>query len=716
MILTTGRKLPPWAWGILPVFLAGCAWWYWGLALLPAPDFSSVREGWRSSEARLLDREGRLLHELRLDHTVRRLAWTPLAGISPALVRAVILAEDHRLYRHHGVDWLAVAASLRDRLSGRPLRGASTLTMQLAARLDPSLRAAGGRRDPRQKLRQMRAALALERRWSKEEILEAYCNLVDYRGELQGIAATARAFFGKAPSALTEAESLVLAALLPSPGRAPERIGARACVLATSAGQEALCAEVRQLAVDVLTRPRPIHPAAELAPHLARHLLRRAGETVGTTLDAGLQRQVHEILRRHLLTLVAHNVRDAAALVVDTPSGEVLAYVGAAGPGSTAAQVDGVRARRQAGSTLKPFLYGLALEQRYLTAASILDDSPLNLETALGVYMPQNYERDYKGRVSLRTALASSLNIPAVRTLMLVGLERFRDRLWQLGYQGIVRTGEYYGWSLALGSAEVSLMEQVNAYRSLANGGLSGPLRLVTDAGPMPDEPRRVMPEDAAFVITDILADPAARALTFGLASPLATRGWSAVKTGTSKDMRDNWCIGCTPAVTVGVWVGNFEGDAMRDVSGISGAAPVWHEIIALLAEERPGPGPAAPAGLERRQVSFSGAVEPPRQEWFLAGTAVDRVEPADPRRQSARIDSPADGLVVALDPDIPPGHQAVPFSTSLPLPEAVFELDGRVVAPAGSVHRWPPVPGRHCLRLLDKTGRELDQVNFQVR
>ncbi len=691
--------------------LAGTGW----LATAPTPpDFVAVREGWRSSEARLLDREGRLLHELRLDHTVRRLAWTPLVGISPALVRAVILAEDHRLYRHHGVDWLALAASLRDRLSGRPLRGASTLTMQLAARLDPSLRPAGGRRDPWQKLRQMRAALALERRWSKEDILEAYCNLVDYRGELQGIAATARAFFSKAPSALTEAESLVLAALLPSPGRAPERIGAQACVLAARAGQEALCAEVRQLAVDVLTRPRPIQPAAELAPHLARQLLLRAGETVGTTLDAGLQRQVHEILQRQLLTLVARNVRDAAALVVDTPSGEVLAYVGAAGPGSTAAQVDGIRARRQAGSTLKPFLYGLALEQRYLTAASILDDSPLNLETALGVYMPQNYERDYKGRVSLRTALASSLNIPAVRTLMLVGLERFRDRLWQLGYQGIVRTGEYYGWSLALGSAEVSLLEQVNAYRSLANGGLAGPLRLVMDAGAMPDEPRRVMPEDAAFVITDILADPAARALTFGLASPLATRGWSAVKTGTSKDMRDNWCIGFTPAVTVGVWVGNFEGDAMRDVSGISGAAPVWHEIMALLDDG--GTPPVAPSGLERRRVAFPPGVEPPRKEWFLAGTGVATVELADPGRQTPRIESPSDGLVVAIDPDIPPGHQFMIFRARGVGAESRFELDGSILAGAGNHCLWPPRPGRHRLRLLDGSGQELDRAGFTVR
>jgi len=686
----------------------------WVFAGHPLSDFTTVRAGWRSSEARLLDRQGRLVHELRLDHTVRRLEWVPLPAISPALLRAVILAEDRRYYRHSGVDWLALAAAWRDRLSGRPLRGASTLTMQLAARLDRGIALGSGRRGVGQKLRQMRAALALERHWSKQEILEAYCNLVDYRGELQGIAAASRAFFGKEAAALTEAESLVLAALLPAPGRAPALIGDRACALADAAGQGTLCEEVRQLAFVTLTRPRPILPAAELAPHLARQLLRRAGETVVTTLEAGLQQQVRDSLQRQLLALADRNVRDAAALVVDNHSGEVLAYVASVGSASTAVQVDGVRARRQAGSTLKPFLYGLALEHRYLTAASLLDDAPLNLETMVGIYMPQNYERDFKGLVSLRTALASSLNIPAVRTLMLVGLERFRDRLWELGYEGIERKGEYYGWSLALGSAEVSLLEQVNAYRTLANGGRFGPLRLLP--GEAGGTERRVMPADVSFLIADILADPAGRARTFGLASPLATRGWSAVKTGTSKDMRDNWCVGWTPQCTVGVWVGNFEGDAMRDVSGISGAAPVWHEIVTALEEQRPGPAPAAPPGLERRQISFAGAQEPPRQEWFLAGTAVETVVPADPRRQGARIESPADGLVVALDPDIPPDHQVIPFRARMPLPEAVFELDGQVLGAAAAALRWHPRSGRHRLRLLDAAGHELDRVTFLVR
>src|SRR6185312_5338959 len=205
-----------------------------------------------------------------------------------------------------------------------------------------------------------------------------------------------------------------------------------------------------------------------LTPQLARELLKSPGERLLTSLDAGIQRMTLDIVRSHISALADHNVRDAAALVVDNATGEVLAYVSSAAPDSRAAEVDGVQAPRQAGSTLKPFLYELALERRYLTAASLLADSPLSLDTASGVYIPQDYDHDFKGLVTVRTALASSLNVPAVRTLVLTGVEAFRDRLSALGFSGITRDGNYYGYSLALGSAEVTLWQQAQAYRVLA--------------------------------------------------------------------------------------------------------------------------------------------------------------------------------------------------------------------------------------------------------
>jgi penicillin-binding protein 1C len=415
-----------------------------------------------------------------------------------------------------------------------------------------------------------------------------------------------------------------------------------------------------------------------------------------------------------LAGLGGRNARDGAAVIVDNPSGEVLAYVGSAGAGSTASQVDGAAARRQAGSTLKPFLYGLALERRYLTPASILEDSPVNLTTASGLYIPQNYDRDFKGPVSVRTALASSLNVPAVRTLVLIGVESFRDRLVDLGYAGMTESGEYYGFSLALGSAEVSLLEQVNAYRTLANGGVWSPLRFL----PSPADStatRRVMSAEAAFLVADILSDGASRSVTFGLDSPLATRFWSAVKTGTSKDMRDNWCIGFSRRYTVGVWVGNFEGDAMQNVSGVTGAAPAWAAIMAGLVDAEPASGPPAPEGVIRQAIRYEPPIEPPRPEWFMAGTETEEVQ-AGAGQHRPRIESPPDGVIIALDPDIPVTHQQI-WLKATGAEQADFRLDNREIGPARQPLPWPPLPGNHVLQLLRRSdGVILDHINFEVR
>ena len=681
----------------------------WGM-----PAFNEVKSAWRPSEAYLLDRNGKPLHELRMDFTVRRLPWVGLDQVSTALVAAVLAAEDRRFYQHHGVDWRALASASVGRLFGKPARGASTLTMQLAAMLEPQLVPGKGRRTLAQKWAQLRAGLELEETWGKREILEAYLNLVSFRGELQGMAATARAFFGKQPSGLTANEALVLAAVLPSPNAGAGRIGNRACAIAKAGNLSADCPALQALAASVLNRPLQIEPGVELAPHLARQLLKTPGERLSTTLDESIQRLAFNALNQQLRGLADRNVRDGAALVVDNETGEMLAYVGSAGPFSKAGKVDGIHARRQAGSTLKPFLYGLTVEKRYLTAASILDDAPIHLETASGLYIPQNYDRDYKGQVSVRTALASSLNIPAVRALVLSGVERFRDRLREFGYLSISQPGEYYGFSLALGSAEVSLLEQVNAFRALANGGVYSALRF--RLGEKPGQARRVMDESATFIIADILSDPAGRAVTFGLSNPLATRFWTAVKTGTSKDMRDNWCIGFSRSHTVGVWVGNFEGDSMHDVSGITGAAPAWLEIMNGLHESLASNPPQPPNGVVRREIRYLPAVEPPRSEWFIQGTETELIRLAEAVDQPPRIASPANGVVIALDPDIPYENQAVFFTARSVKPDVEFVLDGNRLGSGESSPKWRPTPGRHKLALVGQGGKVYDYVEFSVR
>lgn len=674
------------------------------------PAFQQVREEHRPSEARLLDREGRLLHELRVDPQGRRLEWATLGEVSPALVRTVMEAEDRRFREHGGVDLRAAAGAAWHALTGGPRRGASTLTMQLAALLDPSLRPGEAGRGLRQKWTQVRAAWALEGSWTKDQILEGYLNLAAFRGELQGVGAASRGLFGKAPAGLDEAEGLLLTALLPTPNASPEAVAARACRLAGRLGDAAPCPRLRTLAWEALGRPPRVRPAAALAPHLARRLLRLGAAAAATTLDADAQAFAAEALERAVLALAERNVRDGAVLVAENRSGDILAYVGNSGTNPAAAYVDGVLAYRQAGSTLKPFLYGLAFEERRLTAASFLDDAPVNLTTPTGLYVPQNYDRDFRGLVTARTALAASLNIPAVRTLRLTGVDAFVGRLRALGFRGLVEDADHYGYALALGSAEVTLWELVGAYRALAREGLSSALRLVPSeaGGDSESEARRVLDEGAAFVVSDVLADRSARSLTFGLHGPLATPFWSAVKTGTSKDLRDNWCVGYSDRFTVGVWVGNFDGEPMHGVSGVAGAAPVWQEIMAALHPEGSAGAPAPPEGLSRTPVRFVPPVEPPRAEWFLPGTETQVMALAG---RSSRISYPGADTILALDPDIPRGRERVYFRMDPPNPRLTWSLDGEPV-PAS----WEPAAGRHRLALVDGERGVLDEVVFQVR
>ena len=674
------------------------------------PSFDAVRQGHLPSEAVLLDRHGRVLHELRVDDRVRRLPWVALEGVSPALLQAVVRAEDRRFFEHGGVDWQALGGAAYDTLLRGAPRGASTLSMQVAAMLEPTLRASGNRRSLLQKFDQIRSARALEAAWTKPQILEAYLNLSPFRGELSGIGAASQGLFHKDPSGLDARESALLAALLRGPNALPEVVARRACPLA-----DADCGSLERLAKAVLSGTVQLSPRVALAPHLARTLLSREVRRSATTIDGRLQARVLDILHRQVALLRPRNVNDAAALVLDNVTGEVVAYVGNQGEGSSAPFVDGVRAPRQAGSTLKPLLYALALEERLLTAVSLLDDSPADLVTPGGMYVPQNYDRDFRGPVSVRAALAGSLNVPAVRTLMLVGTERFAGRLRALGFEGVVEPGDYYGFSLALGSADVTLWQLTGAYRALALGGRWSPPRLVPGSG---SGSVVVIDPGAAWIVSDILADRGARSATFGLDNPLATRFWSSVKTGTSKDMRDNWCIGYSRTHTVGVWVGNFDGTPMRDVSGVSGAAPAWLEIMqALTAGDVPSGPPSRPRDVTAASVRFLPALEPPREDYFLRGTEIPEVALKPPSVAAVRISYPGDGAILAVDGDIPEPVQRVRFVPTQPLDGLLWRLNDEVLqADAGGDVLWRLRPGRFELVLAAPGGGVLDRVHFEVR
>jgi len=694
-------------------------------ALLAAPawaalaSFDEVRRDFRPSDSTVLDRDGVLLQRLRTDASVRRGDWIALADMSPALRSAMLLSEDKRFYEHSGVDWRAASAAAWGNLWNTRTRGASTITMQLAGLLDDDLHRAGGGRSLAQKLGQTVAAQQLERQWRKDQILEAYLNSVPFRGEIVGIDALSRTLFGKAPHGLDAREAALAAALVRAPNAKPALVAQRACELmrALEPGARPDCAALDMFASAALQR-RAFDPSEGIAPHLARRALKEAGGTAGplrTTLRAPLQRFALDALQRQLRELRGRNVEDGALVVLDNASGEVLAWVGSSGTLSRAAEVDGVLAQRQPGSTLKPFLYAQALAERRLTAASLLDDSSAQINTAGGLYIPQNYDRQFKGYVSVRTALAASLNVPAVRTLVMVSPEAFARQLRAAGLP-LAQNGDYYGYSLALGSAEVSLLTLTNAYRTLANGGRFGDTRDLPGPSAAPEAKAAAIDPRAAFIVGDILSDPNARVRTFGLDSVLGTRFWSAVKTGTSKDMRDNWAIGWSERYTVGVWVGNASGAPMWDVSGTSGAAPVWARTMAFLHRHEPSRAPAPPAGVLQAQVRFGDALEAARSEWFIAGTEQPLfavASEATAAQGAARITAPADGTILALDPDIPPNRQRVRFEAEGR--GVQWRIDGKPYA-RGASAQWLPWPGRHVVQLIDARGQVADEIRLEVR
>lgn len=693
------------------------------------PSYREVKAAYRSSDILVLDRSGQLLDRVRIDFQGRRGDWVALSDISVALQRAVILSEDRRFYEHAGVDWQAIAAAAWGNLVHGQRRGASTLSMQLLGLIDKHYSRGPGGRSVMQKIDQAWQARYLEEQWSKTQILEAYLNLAAFRGELIGVDALSRVLFQKYPSGLNARESALAAVFLRAPNAPHPVLVQRACALLGDMGSPQDCKGLSDfVALTLMRSAGPRANSRRMAPHYARLGMAQAqdtapmpgGGTLHTTLDADLQRYALHSVARHIKELGMQSVRDAAVVVLDNRTGQVLAYVGSSGDLSDASRVDHARALRQAGSTLKPFLYAQAIEQERLTTVSLLNDQPLNLPTGNGLYIPQNYDRHFSGWVSVRTALASSLNIPAVRTLLMVTPDAFARRLLRLGLP-LDQSGDFYGYSLALGSADVTLLSLTNAYRALANlGQYSPPSFTAQAAAPIV---KQMMQPGAAWIVGDILSDRQARARTFGLDSALSTPFWTAVKTGTSKDMRDNWCMGWSDRYTVGVWVGNSGGASMRDVSGVSGAGPIWHDLMSYLHREHDSVQPAAPDAVSASHVVFQDDIEPERQDFFLRDTAISQVRLAQdyilPGLGSPRILTPANDTILALDPDIPAANQLVSLQATNVAAGAAdhvsWQVAGRWVG-QGSSLRWPPRPGQHIIRLLDDRGLVLDQVSIKVR
>lgn len=641
---------------------------------LSLPRFASVKSLHQSSDLIILDREGSRLQTLRRDFTRRSFLWVPLSEMSPSLPKQVLTIEDQRFFSHLGVDPLAILGSLKSYVEGFGLRGASTITMQLIKVLEP-------RNRPQSligKVQQMWSAFVLERLWSKEEILEAYLNLVSFKGEIQGIEAAAYFIFGKAPSGLTDLESLLLVTRLHSPNMNQDSWVRRACLY-----QPEKCLQLEDLTKG--GGPRKDRLADEFASYL-----KKSGErgVITSSLMAPLQEYVRELVLEQLRILKDENVSEAAALVLDNKTGEILAYVGNRGSDSLNSYVDGVQVFRQAGSTLKPFLYGISFEQGILTPESWIEDSPLEISFDRGVYKPKNHDHQFKGWVPVKEALASSLNVPAVKVMSLIGEEALFDRMQELGFRKL-KSSDFYGPALALGVADVSLLDLTNAYRTLANDGEHSVTTYKVHAK---ENSKRIFTVPASRDVTSILADNVHRSLSFGLNSILAGAN-GAVKTGTSKDMRDNWCIGYNNRFTVGVWVGNFDGSPMRNVVGTTGAAPIWQKTMTWLANR-------FPEDQSLKKVNFEAQALAEAQPLHLV--------------------YPTKGMIIALDPEIPEEQQRVPLIYGGQAVGKIYWRINRtekVPSQGWALEKvlWKPIPGKHKIELMSEE-RVIESIEVIVR
>jgi penicillin-binding protein 1C len=531
----------------------------------------------------LLDRNGIPLRDARVAERFSH--EFALEDVPRNVIDAVLAAEDKRFYSHHGIDWLAAGRAMLGSLRhGHIVSGASTITQQLVKISAPRPRTL------RAKLIESLTALRLEQSWSKNQILTAYLNRLDFGNLNIGLAAAADYYFGKPVSDLSDGEAAFLAGLPKNPRKLNPHVALEAARRRQMTVLERMRAN-HQLDLarydSAVAEPLTLRPSQRRfrAPHFVEMVLRQLPETpaaeLRTTLDFRLNEQVEKIVRERLAQLREQNVRNAAAVVIDNATGDVIALVGSENyfePG--AGQVNGAWAQRSAGSALKPFTYLLALE-RGGTPATMVADVRTSFPAAGGFYRPENYNRRCYGPVRYRTALASSLNIPAVKVLLAAGgPAALHERLRECGLTTLNRAPEVYGLGLTLGNCEARLLEMTNAYASLARLGEFRPWRVLSTN---PTSARRYSRPELVWQIADMLSDNSARTLAFGMNSALRFDYPVACKTGTSTDFRDNWTVGFTPEFSVGVWAGNFDGAPMREVSGVTGAGPILHAIFDYL-------------------------------------------------------------------------------------------------------------------------------------
>lgn len=763
------RKKTTWRWALKGLggaaLLGAVGWWIlpWAVSLPP-----KLEQPLPVSPA-FLAADGTPLRLLLSAEGQRTLAPVLRSELPEKLVQATLAAEDKRFYDHGGVDLLAIGRAALDNITSRRIvSGASTLTQQL-------VKISADERAPRSfftKIKEALQARRLEMTWDKDRILAEYMNRVSYGNLLTGCATASQGYFNKPLPDLSPAECAFLAALPQSPTRLnpfrnqPAVQQRQKHILERMAALGWLTEEEIKLA-EAETATLQRYTGGFAAPH-AIELLKggspvAADGKIHTTIQPALQQRMESIIAQRLGSLAGKHVTHAAAVVIENKTGRVIGLAGSRDFfAEDGGQLNGAWVPHSPGSALKPFTYLLALE-RGCTPATVLQDLPIEYATPTGIYRPENYNKKFYGPITLREALGNSLNIPAVRVLQQLGGEKVLcEELQGLGITTLTESPEHYGLGLTIGNAPVRLLELANAYACLARLGEWKEWTLLQDAAtpeaPAADSTRK-HPEQASFLIADILQDAQARMLAFGPHTIIRMPFPCAVKTGTSTSYRDNWTMGFTPEYTVGVWAGNFDNSPMNKVSGVAGAGPIFRDIMIHLHETQGTTWYTEPSGIVRARIDprngkrldeTSPTVRSSRVEKFLVGTLPPVASAADydvegkallPRDYARWINGDDHWLagLVALRPEN--NNNNTPPHISIPVDGSVFQLDPdlkdkggrlllRATGPAGMKWSSPSisivdenglayatlVPGRHELRVEDPVTGAFSEVRIEVR
>lgn len=641
------------------------------------------------------------------------------------LVNAIVLSEDKRFFSHNGMDWLARLNAIKQNvIAGEVVRGASTISEQVVRMIHPRPRTFWSR------WIEGFEAMSLEQKFSKLEILEYYINQVPYKARRRGVVQAARLYFDRDISTLNKKEMLVLSVLMRSPlwldpEKQKENLDLAIHDLASRLGlaEESIKLLSKQ---NITLNKFHNNPDVSHFIHHAEAVKNKyiASGVVNTTIDMELQLITQKILDSRLDRLSHSNAENGAVLIVNHETNEIISWVvGYAGlDGKKYNKINAVTVKRQPGSALKPLLYANAIRDGW-TAATMLDDSPLEESVGLGMHTYHNYSRDHYGLISLRESLGNSLNIPAVKAIQFVGAVNFLKFLQDLGIKSLSGHPNVYGDGLALGNGELTLYELVQAYTVMARMGDFKPLSFI-EGEYLNNGSYRVISEDITSLVADIMSDPSAREKEFGLDSVLNFPYQTAIKTGTSSDYRDAWAVGFNDNYTVGVWIGNLDYSEMNEVTGSSGPALALRSIFNELNKYRDVSPIYFSKNLGKQRVCIeTGLLEEDdcrsRDEWFISGTSPSgRVKLAT----ELRIRKPSNGLMLAMDPRIPDEYEYFEFALSKVqgIKNVRWFINDKLIATTdGPKYNWKVSKGEYKTRaevLLDGKGSIIKTAIIEYR